>query len=443
MSYDVNGLGSQKMRPIQQIQRVYYLINSIYWLSTALTMSLIVLFVQSRGLDLLQVGVAMGVYSLTIVILEVPTGGLADAIGRKRVAIIAYGCLTMASCVLLLALSFPAMLVGFSLYGVGRALSSGALDAWFVDALQSVNPKIDLQPSLAKAGSFTFLSLGLGTLLGSTIPLLFNGLPSDRTAVLTPLSMPVVFTIAIRIVLVLLTILLVKEAPLSNHRAGWKPGLFDVPKIIRSGLVLSRKNPTIMLLLGATTAGGFALAGLETFWQPNFANMLGGSQGKSLFFGVIMGGNFLVGMLGNLLTTPISRYLKKRFGLVCAIFQGAWGMAIILLAMQVNPAPAALFFWLAYMNMGILDSPHNTLLNAEIPSEQRSSMLSISSLAGYIGAMIGSVGLGYIAKQTSISTTWMISGLVLVASLALYWKVDIRQREKATYSQQSLAEVSR
>lgn len=117
-------------------------------------------------------------------------------------------------------------------------------------------------------------------------------------------------------------------------------------------------------------------------------------------------------------------------------------MAIILLALQVYPVPAAIFFWLAYMNQGVLDSPHNTLLNREIPSEQRSSMLSISSLSGYIGAMIGSVGLGYIAEHVSISTAWMISGVVLVASLALYWKVDRCQIERQIQLRQSLAEAS-
>jgi len=406
-------------------------------------MALMVLFIQSRGLDLFQVGVVMGVYSLTIVLLEVPTGGLADAMGRKRVAIMAYGCLAIASCTFLFAFSFPAVLAAFTLYGAGRALSSGALDAWFVDELQKADPQVDLQPPLARAGTFSFLSLGLGTLLGSSIPLLFNGLPTGRYAILTPLSMPIAFAIAIKIALLLLTVMLVKEEPGSASAASWKRGLSDVPKIIRTGFVLSRGNPTLLLLLGATSVGGFVLAGLEAFWQPNFANMLGGSEGKSLFFGIIMGGNFLVGMLGNLLATPISRYLKKRFGLVCAVFQGAWGIAIILLAMQVYPVPAALIFWLAYLNMGVLDSPHNTLLNREIPSEQRSSMLSISSLSNYIGAMIGSVGLGYIAEHASISAAWMISGLVLAASLILYWKVDRRQTERQIQLKQPLVEASR
>jgi len=270
----------------------------------------------------------MGIYSLTIVLLEVPTGGLADAIGRKQVAVIAYSCMAVSGIVILFAFSFPVFLAGFILYGIGRALSSGALDAWFVDALQAADPEVDLQPALAKAGTFTFLSLGLGALAGSFIPRLFSGLPADGTAVLTPFSMPLLFAIATKMVLLALTILLVKEDLAFTRARDWRQGFREVPAIIRTGLSLSRHNPTILLLLGATLASGLALISLESFWQPNFANLLGGSEGNSLFFGVVMGGNFLVGMVGNLLATPVSRWLGKRYGLVCAIFQDSSGWPI-------------------------------------------------------------------------------------------------------------------
>jgi predicted MFS family arabinose efflux permease len=79
--------------------------------------------------------------------------------------------------------------------------------------------------------------------------------------------------------------------------------------------------------------------------------------------------------------------------------------------------------------MGIINSPHSTLLNREIPAAQRSSMLSIESLAGYLGCIVGSVGLGYVAEQVSISAAWIISGVVLVVSLGLYLQVEARQRE--------------
>jgi predicted MFS family arabinose efflux permease len=140
-----------------------------------------------------------------------------------------------------------------------------------------------------------------------------------------------------------------------------------------------------------------------------------------------MGGSFVFGMLGNMLATPLTRRLNKRYALVSAIFQGIWGGAIILLALQSNVLPAAATFWLAYVSMGVINSPHSTLLNQEIPSEQRSAMLSIASLTTYIGVMLGGLVLGYVAKNASINQAWAIAGVVLVVSLSLYWKIDARQ----------------
>jgi MFS family permease len=142
-----------------------------------------------------------------------------------------------------------------------------------------------------------------------------------------------------------------------------------------------------------------------------------------------MGGNFLFGMLGNLLATPLTRLLKKRYALVSAIAQGAWGATIIILGLQTSMIPAAIIFWLSYLNLGVINSPHNTLLNNAIPSKQRSAMLSIASFASYIGGMIGGVLLGYIAQNASINRAWIIAGIVLVVSLELYRRIDIRRGE--------------
>ena len=56
--------------------------------------------------SLFQIGILMGAYSLTIVLLEVPTGGLADAVGRKRVTQLAYAIGLSSGLVLIFAFSF-------------------------------------------------------------------------------------------------------------------------------------------------------------------------------------------------------------------------------------------------------------------------------------------------------------------------------------------------
>ena len=281
-----------KSSRVNIIQRTYYLITVLFWFALALPLPLMVLLIQARGMSLFQIGALMGAYSLTIVLLELPTGGLADAIGRKRVGLVSYGFMLLTGVVLVFSFSFPAFLLGFILSGIGRALTSGTLDAWFVDALQEADPEIDLQPSLAQAGTFTFLALGIGTLLGSLIPRFFSSLPPDGIALITPLVMPLIFSLIPLIALILSVQILIHETRPTSAPTSWKAGFLKVPAIIRESIDLSRGNTILLLLIGSTLVGGLVLSGLETFWQPHFADLLGGSEGNSLVFGVIMGGQF-------------------------------------------------------------------------------------------------------------------------------------------------------
>jgi DHA1 family quinolone resistance protein-like MFS transporter len=420
---------------MRKIRSTYYLIVALFWLGVALPMAMTMLLARARGLNLFEIGLVVGVYSLTIVLLEVPTGGLADVIGRKRVATLAYGCIALASLTFLFAFSLPVFLLAFSLNGIGRALSSGALDAWFIDALQAADPDIDLQPELARANTVALLALGGGTLLGGLIPQAFAGLPPDGTAVLTPLSMPVLFAVISHFTtLTAAALLIVEERP--RAAAGhWPRRWAETAATIGTALALSRRNPTILRLLGATAASGLALISLETLWQPHFAGLLGGGAEHSFFFGLVMGGNFIVGVAGTMAATPLSRLLRRRYGLVCAIFQGVRGALLIALAWQTQAPLATALFWLTYLAMGVANSPHSALMNREIPAAQRSSMLSIESLAGYAGAIVGSVGLGYVAEHASIGAAWIISGVVLVVSLGLYLQIDVRAR--GTYAQKT------
>jgi MFS family permease len=223
--------------------------------------------------------------------------------------------------------------------------------------------------------------------------------------------------------LLLLTLLLIKEKRPTGAAAGWKEGFRQVPGIIRTGVTLTRRNPILLRLLGVSFVSGLVLISLEALWQPHFAGLLDGAQ-NSLLLGLVMGGNFIAGMVGNQLATPLSRWLRERYGLVCAIFQGLRGVLLIALASQTHALPATVFFWLVYLNMAVVNSPHATLLNREIPAQQRSAMLSIESLVAYLGSIIGSTALGYVAERVSISAAWSIGGAILVVSLGLYAQID-------------------
>ena len=230
----------------------------------------------------------------------------------------------------------------------------------------------------------------------------------------------------------------VKEAPRDALNGGsWRSGFAEVPQIVRESIDLSRNSSILLLLMGTTLAGGFILAGVETFWQPRFAGILEGYASNSWIFGLIMAVSFLVGVGGNLLSIPLSRYLGKRFAWVAALARGGQSVALILLATQGAIIPAAVGFWLFYLNMGILNSPHETLVNEEIPASRRSAMLSIQSLSSYVGGFLGSILLGCIAHQRSISAAWIVAGVISMVSLLLYVKTATLLKKRELNNEQT------
>ena len=419
------------MTTLRTVERRYALLVFLFWFSTALPMALFVLLAQARGIGLAQLGLLMATYSATVFLLEVPTGGLADAWGRRRVALLAEFVTLAGWTLFLFSFSFPMFLVAFVLNGIGRALASGTLDAWFVDSLQAVEPGVELHGRLARAGAITLAALGLGTVCGGVIARLFSFLPPDGTAFLTPSAAPGLVALPLRLALMLAIFLLVQEPRALTRRAGsWRRSIAEMPSLLREAARLTASSRILVRLLAVAAASGLVLSSLEVLWQPRFAALLASGPSRSVLLGVILAGCFLMGVVGNLIAPRISRRLGGRPGRVCAIFHGLRGAMLVGLAVQGHALPAALLFWLVYLGQGAVTSTHATLLNEEIPSHRRSSMLSIESLVSYLGGFVGNAGLGFIAQRTSIPFAWGLAGGVLLISWVLYLGIDALREER-------------
>lgn len=409
----------------RRILSVYLLITGLRWFAVALPLPLIYLFMGERGMSLSEIGALVSVHALAIVALELPTGGLADAIGRKRVTLIAYALSLIAGGAMLLAFSFPIFAVAWLLTGVARALNSGALDAWFVDSLRAVDAEIDLQPVLAQAASVEIAGLALGTLIGGFLPIPFSFLPSGAEVLLTPLSVTLLASITVQLAALILVALLVQE---TRPTEGAVPNsLRRVPQLIAEALALSSRNRVIVLLLAATALGAMALSSVETFWQPHFAHWFDPEQ-NGFLFGLLMTGAFVLGLVGNLAATRLSRLFDRRYALAAATGTLVAAGSLLLLALQAAPLPAALMFLLYYGGLGLGGSPAATLLHGEIPAERRSTMLSVASLAGYLGAAAASLLFGLLAERSGIGTVWLLAAVLLLAGSGSYLAIDHRQR---------------
>ena len=135
-----------------------------------LTVAVVALALTDRGMDLFQISLLFGVYSITTMAMELPFGGLADNIGRKPVFLAAVIASLVSLALFLSATDFHVLALSFAFIGFGRALRSGTLDAWFVETFRATAPDVDVQPALAKAQWANAMGLAVGAVLGGILP---------------------------------------------------------------------------------------------------------------------------------------------------------------------------------------------------------------------------------------------------------------------------------
>jgi MFS family permease len=92
-------------------------------------------FLLAKGLSFTQLGVLNGAWWAATVLGEVPTGYVADRIGRRNSLLV--GALTHVVCVLAFGLlnTFWPILAVYTVWGIGRTFRSGSESAWLYDTL--------------------------------------------------------------------------------------------------------------------------------------------------------------------------------------------------------------------------------------------------------------------------------------------------------------------
>ena len=130
--------------------RRYALVCFLTWLPLGLMMPSMVLLMTERGLGLPQAGLVITVFSVVTATLELPTGGLADVVGRRVMLAVSAAFLTVALLLTSVSTTFWTFLAAYALKGVARALSSGPAASWYVDTLHRLEGRdADLKPGLA------------------------------------------------------------------------------------------------------------------------------------------------------------------------------------------------------------------------------------------------------------------------------------------------------
>jgi MFS family permease len=391
----------------------YVVLTALRWLPVGLLAPVYVRLLLARGLDLATVGTVMIVYTLTVIALEVPTGGLADSVGTRRVLLAGTGLAIAMYAGLLFAHHVVVFFVIACVHGCDRALRSGPLEAWYVsDAVargrgDEVTRGVSLG-AVAEAGA-----LGLGALAAGLLPLL----APHRSA----LTLPIVVAIGCEVVHLLLVWRLVPARIAKRHDRDDEaaaPGA-----IVRVGVRLATRHPELRRLLLASGAVGFALSSVELLWQPRVQSFFAASDDNAWVFGVLSSGAFFFAAIGALLA---ARTAGRTARPARAAARGTIGYAACFagLAAAGGVVPFGIAYGASYLFQSATSPWQRTLLHGRTPSAARATMLSVDSLALMGGGLLGNAVLPRIAEASTIPVAWVVAAGIVAASAALYRGLD-------------------
>ncbi|WP_299843455.1 MFS transporter [uncultured Paracoccus sp.] len=381
-----------------------------------LTVAVVALALTDRGMDLFQISLLFGVYSLTTMAMELPFGGLADNIGRKPVFLAAVIASLISLALFLSSSDFGVLALSFAFIGFGRALRSGTLDAWFVETFKAAAPNVDVQPALAKAQWANAMGLAVGAVLGGLLPDAFGAMTFQHGVSIYDVSYAASFVVMVGVLVYTLLAIADEPRPLNPKALG--QGFARVPSVIAEAGVLALRHPTLSLLLVALALFLMATNPVEVIW-PTYAKPMLDDGYANTAIGALTAGYFFAIAFGAWLSPHISRMFRRRNAVTLAAIFACLALVQLALAMVGGIAGFVGVFVLYSILLGASETPASSILHRCVEDRQRSTMLSLRSLIQQLGAAIGLVMAGALAEIYSTPLAWSVGAVFLLTAMIL------------------------
>ncbi len=230
------------------------------------------LFLLDAGLTNLEAFAANAFFTLGMVVFEIPTGVVADTVGRRASYLL--GTLVLSGATVLYWLMwvwsapFWAWALASVLLGLGFTFFSGAVEAWLVDALRASGYKGELEPVFSKGQIVGGIAMLAGSVLGGVI------------AQLTDLGVPFLVRAGILALMLVVAFVAMRDIGFTPDKS--EGPLKAVRTVFRGSIRHGLGNPPVRYLMLAApfTAG----VGIYVFYalQPYLLELWGDPKAYSI-----------------------------------------------------------------------------------------------------------------------------------------------------------------
>jgi MFS family permease len=317
-----------------------------------------------------------------MVVFEIPTGIVADAVGRRASYLL--GTLTLAGSTLLYVLlwrisgPFWTWALVSMLLGLGFTFFSGAVDAWLVDALHATGFRGNLESVFGRGQVVTGVAMLTGSVAGGYI------------AQVTSLGVPFVLRAVVLGVMFVIAFAFMRDIGFTPTR---EDGVVrGIKRIAGASIEYGWRVPAVkwIMLASPFTAG----VGIYAFYalQPYLLELRGdpNAYGIAGLVAAIVAGAQIVGGFA----APMVRRLFRRrtSALFAATAASAITLALIGVANSLWAVVGLIVIWA--LLFATTTPIHSAYLNGLIPSQQRATILSFDSMIGSSGGVVAQPVLG-------------------------------------------------
>ena len=362
-------------------------------LGKGLLLPVLSLLLLSRGLDQSTLALATGVFALTVVLLELPSGMASDRWGRRRVYLIAHTIGAVGD--LVLAFTGQAFL-GMMLMGAATAFESGSLSSLFFQRWMDARGK----DTLPRAASWMNL-MEPGALAGGALAGGAGG--AAAPTFLLPYAPLLLVRFTLRLGALVATAGIPADPPIP----------YSARKTQGCWRMLASNRQLVVLLVGGVVLGA-ALGDLEIYWQPHLEQLAGG-------YTPLLGVMSCISMFGAAAGMAIVGRFTARLRLerVYAVFYLAVAGWLAVLGHITNLWGYVGGFGALYLCMGGGDLARTSMLQAAIPPALRATAMSVDSLLCRLGAMLSSGAAAMALGYVGVPALWTGLGLVLAVGIGV------------------------
>ena len=385
------------------------------WFPVGLTVGITTLLALERGMSLSQLGVIFAMQGVVVLGLELPTGGFADALGRRPVLLTAGVVALISGLVFVTAHTFRAFVVALLLQGLFRALDSGPLEAWYVDTAQADEPGVRVEATLAHAGTALGLSIASGALVSGAL------VAWHPFGSMTALELPYWIALGFYAINVVAIAVRMRETRAPVDATRWARALRSArvaPRTVAAGLRTLSTSRVLRALVLVEVFWSVGMIAFETLMPIRLAEVVGGQTSAGALMGPASAAAWGLFAVGSTLAGLVGRRIGVGWtALLARVLNGA---LIVVMGLATGPVGLITAFLFTYTLHGAGGPAHNTLLHREADPSNRATVLSMNSMVAGGAYTVGLLALGPLAEHTSTALAIVVAGAFSVLGAALY-----------------------